>query len=111
MTGRTCNVASAALVLAGCGLLPRTDYVEGATMAIVYQMELNQFASCVFDRLDQKYGRVQKVDFPDRKAIRLSFSSAEGMRVWEVNLASERNATRATISVPVIVGKTQPESL
>lgn len=104
-------VAFFGLALAGCGMIPRSDYVEGATIVRTYPLELNKLASCAFDKLDQAYGSVRKTDFPDRKAVRLDLS-VQSYRMWEIEFVSEApNRTRAVVPIPPIVGKMQPEQL
>lgn len=98
--------------LAGCGLVPRSDYSEGAAMSRIYAMDYVRLASCAYDQLDKIYiNRVSKADFPDRQSVRL-WHQIDFLRVWTVEITAEsRGRAKVFIPIPPNVGAVQPERL
>ncbi len=100
------------LGLAGCGLIPRSDYAEGKTISRVYALDYRRLSTCTYDLIEARYGRTNKADFPERQTTRLSRDADGIVRVWQVDLAAEgRDRTRVTMPVPMTVGTLQPEAI
>ena len=105
-------LACAATALAACGSVSREDNSEGVkTLPRTYPMEMHKLASCALERLGKKYGKIQKLDFPDRYLVTLR-RETDLITIWDVNLvASDEDNTRVAISIPPKIGNVQPEQL
>jgi hypothetical protein len=115
MNGRECirgfATACAATALAACGLVPREDSSAGASPPRTYPIEMNRLATCAFERLDKKYPKVQRIDYPDRHLVRLR-READLIRIWDIDLvAADEESTRVVIAIPAKVANVQPEQL
>jgi hypothetical protein len=110
ITGFT--LACAATALAACGLVPREDNSESAkTLSRTYPMEMRTLASCAFERLNKKYAKIQRTDFPDRYLVKLR-REAELITIWDIDLvAADQENTRVVVSIPPKIGNVQPEQL
>ena len=105
-------LAFAATALAACGLVPREDTSEGAkTLSRTYPMEMHKLASCAFERLNKKYVKIQRTDFPDRYHVKLR-READLVTIWDIDLvAADEDNTRVVVSIPPKIGNVQPEQL
>ena len=104
-------LACAATALAACGLASREDSSKGATLSRTYPMEMQKLANCAFERLDMKYPKIKKIDFPDRYLVKLR-READLITIWDVDLiAADQDSTRVVITIPPKIGNVQPEQL
>ena len=47
---------------------------------------MQSLASCALDRLGQKYGKIQRTDFPDRYMVSLGHEVEWGVTAWDIEL-------------------------
>jgi hypothetical protein len=105
-------LACAAAALAACGGVPREERSERSTLSRTYPVEMQSLASCALDRLDKKYGKIQRTDFPDRYMVRLGREVEWGVTAWDVDLiAADPETTRVTIVIPPKVENVKPDQI
>jgi hypothetical protein len=105
------TLACTATALAACGLASREDNSKGATLSRTYPIEMQKLANCAFERLDMKYQKIKKIDFPDRYLVKLR-READLVTIWDIDLiAADQDSTRVVITIPPKIGNVQPEQL
>src|SRR5262245_44625449 len=105
-------LACAAMALAACGAVPREERSTRTTPPRTYPIAMQSLASCALERLGQKYGKIQRTDFPDRYMVTLGLEAEWGVTAWDIDLiAVDQGNTRVTVVIPPKVGNVQPDQL
>jgi hypothetical protein len=101
---------SFAIAVGGCGLRPNPSYEPGAVFTREISGNYLQIASCAYDALEKIWAPVQKTDFPERKAIRLSrFTDGTIMKVFQIDFAGTGpKTTKISMDEPATMGALPP---
>jgi hypothetical protein len=101
-----------ATALAACGAVPREERSQRTTLSRTYPVAMQSLASCALERLGQKYGKIQRTDFPDRYMVTLGLEAEWGVTAWDTELvAVDQGNTRVTVVIPPKVGNVQADQI
>lgn len=104
-------------VLVACSALaaacaPRLENRGGEPVTRTYAQPYQKLADCTFQRLDNFWERVRKVDLPSEKRTTLSFAYEGATDTWKAEFFAEGpNSTRVQIPYPVTYGETHPDEI